>query len=197
MPPATAHHTEAVFWIVRDIHGREHDDPKEDLDVNMAIWRIFLNATLRAAIHLGQDNEAKLRYMKNHLWNSVQQLFNETGKLISEQTEITGVHTIDFKKLTWMWTSFLCGQAYQYSNAKAYVFSDSVLCVEEMRDDPLATGKSKIKWYSENNHFKEMTRIDGTPTEFGWKIFPGIATLGLLEKIQSLMRDLQCELENF
>ena len=34
------------------------------------------------------------------------------------------------------------------------------------------------------------------PTEFEWKIFSGITTLGL-EKIQSLMTDLQCEPENF
>ena len=66
-----------------------------------------------------------------------------------------------------------------------------------MGDDPIATWKSKIKWYSENNHFKDMNRIDGMPTEFEWKIFPGITTLGLLEKIQSLMRDLQCEPEHF
>ena len=60
-----------------------------------------------------------------------------------------------------------------------------------------STRKSKIKWYSENNHFKDMNRIDGMPTEFEWKIFPGITTLGLLEKIQSLMRDVQCEPEHF
>ena len=39
--PATAHHTEAVFSIVRKIYEREHDDPMEDLDVNMAIWACF------------------------------------------------------------------------------------------------------------------------------------------------------------
>ena len=58
----------------------KHDDPVDDLDVNMAIWGIFLNTTLRAAVHLGQDYEANFRYVKNHLWNSVGQLFNETGK---------------------------------------------------------------------------------------------------------------------
>ena len=42
-----------------------------------------------------------------------------------------------------------------------------------------------------------MNRIDGMPTELEWKIFPGITTLGLFEKIQSLMRDLQCKPENF
>ena len=65
-----------------------------------------------------------------------------------------------------MSTSFLCERAYQITNAKAYIFSDSVLCVGKMGDDLIATRKSKIKWYSENNHFKELNRIDGMPTEF-------------------------------
>ena len=42
-----------------------------------------------------------------------------------------------------------------------------------------------------------MNRIGGMPTEFEWKIFPGTTTLGFLEKIQILMRDLQCEPEHF
>ena len=46
-----------------------------------------------------------------------------------------------------------------------------------MGDDPFATWKSKIQWYSENNDFKDMNRIDGMPTEFEWKIFPGITSL--------------------
>ena len=96
-----------------------------------------------------------------------------------------------------MSTSLLCEKANQFTNAKTYVFSDSVLCVEKMRDDPVATWKSKIKWYSENSHFNDMSRIDGMPAEFEWKIFPGITALGLLEKIQILMTDLQCEPENF
>ena len=66
---------------------------------------IYLNPTLRAAVHLGHNYEATLRFVKNHLWNSVGQLFNETGILISEQTKITGVNTIYFTELTWMSTS--------------------------------------------------------------------------------------------
>ena len=40
MSPATVHHVEAVFSIVRKIHERDPDDPVDDLDVNMAIWEI-------------------------------------------------------------------------------------------------------------------------------------------------------------
>ena len=73
----------------------------------------------------------------------------------------------------------------------------SALCAGKMGDDPIAAWKDKIKWYSVNNHFKELNRIDGMPTEFEWKIFSGFTTLGLLEKIQDPMKDLQCEPEQF
>ena len=61
-----------------------------DLDVNMAHLGKFLNATLRAAIHLEQDYEVNLRYVKNNLWNRKRQLFRESGKLIIEHKKITG-----------------------------------------------------------------------------------------------------------
>ena len=108
----TVPHMETVFSsIVRNIYGREHDDPMDGLDVNMAIWGTFLGTTLQAAVYLGQDYEASLRYWKNHFWNSVGQLFNDTGKLISEQKEITGVSTIKLKNSTWMSTSLLYSRA--------------------------------------------------------------------------------------
>ena len=46
-----------------------------------------------------------------------------------------------------------------------------------------------------DNHFKELNRIDNMQMEFEWKIFPGLTTVGLLEKIQNLMKDLLCESE--
>ena len=50
---------------------------------------------------------------------------------------------------------------------------------------------------SQNNHFKELNRIDGMQTEFEWKIFPGFTTLGILEEIQKLTEGIQCEPEHF
>ena len=71
MYPATVRHMEAVFSIVSGIYGREPDDPMDDLDVNMAIGGVFLNTTLQAAVHLGKDYDANLRFVKSHLWNMV------------------------------------------------------------------------------------------------------------------------------
>ena len=97
------------------------------------------------------------------------QLFNEAGKLISETTEITGVNTINFKELTWISTSLLCEKACQITNAKAFVFSDSVFCVGKMGDDPIATWKSKNKMvfgkqslqgYESNRLYADGVRVD-------------------------------------
>ena len=127
-----------------------------------------MNTTLRAAVHLGQDYDANLRDVK-----TAGQLFRETEKLVSCQTETAGISVIDFQDLRWMSTSLLHSRGYQYSTAKVYVFSDSVLCLGKMGDDPVESWKSKIQWYSDNNCFKDLNRIDGQPMEFEWKIFPG------------------------
>ena len=81
--------TEAVY------DGRPSDDRMEDLNVNVAKWGIFMNATLEAAIHIGNDHDANLRNVENSSWRSAGQLFRETERLISGQTETTGASLID------------------------------------------------------------------------------------------------------
>ena len=87
-------------------------------------------------------HDANLCCVKNHLWNSVGLLFHETGKLISEQKEITGGSTLTSKMLRG------CRQAYcaakQITNAKAYAFSDSVLCVVKWEMSLLRPGRAKL-----------------------------------------------------
>ena len=63
---------------MRKTYDRGPKDEIEDLDVNAAIWGIFMNATLQAAVHLGQDYDQNLRFVKNHIWSSLKKLFKET-----------------------------------------------------------------------------------------------------------------------
>ena len=106
----------------------------------------------------------------------MEQLFNETRRLIRDQTEIIGMKTIDFKELSWISTSSLCSRAYQITNVKTNIFCDSVLCVVKMGDEPIAPWKDKIKWYFENNHLRDLKCIDGESMEFEWQIYPGFRT---------------------
>ena len=66
-----------------------------------------------------------------------------------------------------------------------------------MGDDPVESWKSKIQWYSDNDYFKDLNRIDGQPIELEWKIFPGFTTMGILNQIQHMMEELQCDPADF
>ena len=70
------------------------------------------------------------------------------------------VNLIDSQDLRLISTSLLHSRAYQYANAKVYVFSDSVLCLGRMGDNPVGSKKKKIEFYSETNFFSELHRID-------------------------------------
>ena len=78
-----------------------------DLNVNLAIWRLFMNTTLRAAVHLGKDYEVKFKNVKNHLWKTALKLFRETEKPFKGQRATTGISLINFQILRWVSTSLL------------------------------------------------------------------------------------------
>ena len=61
-----------------------------------------MNTTLRATVHLGKDYDMNLRFVQNYLWKTTGQLFSETEKLISRQTETTGKSMIIFQDLRWI-----------------------------------------------------------------------------------------------
>ena len=169
----------SVFSMVRKIYGKQPGDPMEDLNVNLAIWWMFMNTTLRAPVHLGKRLWHEFEICKElSLENSGTALFKETEKLISGQTKTTGKSMIKFQDLRWVSTSLLHSRAYQYSTAKVCVFSDSVPCSGKMRDNLVESWKKQIQWYSDDNCFSELKRIDGQLMEFEWKIFPRIQHSG-------------------
>ena len=57
---------EKVFSIARQRNGRNPSGQVKDLDVNTAIWCIFMSVTLQAAGHLGIDYTENPRSTKNH-----------------------------------------------------------------------------------------------------------------------------------
>ena len=66
-----------------------------------------------------------------------------TERLIKDQTEISGLTTIDYEQPTWRSTTLLCDRAVEFATAKTYVFSDSVLCLGGVSDQPVDAWKNK------------------------------------------------------
>ena len=57
--------------------------------------------------------------------------------------------------------------------------------------------KEKIDWFMNSSQCRELDRVDGEPTEFDWKNFPGFTTLQILAEIQNMIAEIQCEAEQF
>ena len=73
------------------------------------------------------------------------------------------------------------------------------LCGQQ-RDNPIGTWNRRIQWFSDNNYFNDLNRIDRQFMEFEWKIFPRLRAMEFLQSDstdQQMMAELQCEPENF
>ena len=144
----------------------------KDVDVNTAACFFFTSVTLQAAVHLGKHYADNLRSTKNQPKNSLRHLFQVTERLITDQTETTGLTTIDWQQPMWRKTTLLTDRAVQFATANTYVFSGSVLCLEGISTEPVKAWERRIKSYLETRNLKDLNRIDGELMELEWKNFP-------------------------
>ena len=89
----------------------------------------------------------------------MEHLFRTTEKLIKEQTEITGLSTIQWDQPMWRESSLLCDRTVRIMKSQTYVFSDLVLCLGGISPEPVQAGKDKIKWYLGTCYLEEMDQI--------------------------------------
>ena len=78
--------------------------------------------SLQTAAHLDKDYTENLRSTKNQIKKSLRQLFQVTERLITDQTEITGLTSIDWQQPLWRETTLLTDRAVQFATAKTFVF---------------------------------------------------------------------------
>ena len=97
---------EKVFSIVRQRYGLSPMDQLKNLDVNTAIW-VYSCLPLFKLQFILVKNIGKSSIYKNQPKTSLRQLFQVTQRLITDQTEITGLTTIDRQQLMWRETTLL------------------------------------------------------------------------------------------
>ena len=128
-------------------------------------------------------------------------MFDISEKLVSEKSdEIYGVKTI-----SWVYSSLkhlsLIGdeEVISLSHAKVYVFSDSVLCLGKVHQNPQSNNfrEDKLTWFKSSPQYRTLDAIDGEPMEFEWNIFPGFTTLQLSQEVQELFLRLSETQEKF
>ena len=135
------------------------------------------------------------KYRRSH------NVFGISEKLITEQSdEIYGVKTINWEHSSWKYLSSVGDeQVISLQRTKVYVFSDSVLCLGKMKENPQSNYalEDRLTWFKSSSEYRTLDRIDGEPMEFEWNIFPGFNTLQLSQEVKELQSRLSVTPEKF
>ena len=138
-------------------------------DIALGYGEYLCSSLFKLQFMLGKITPRILRSI-NQSMRSLKQLFQVTGKLITDQKETTGIPVIDWQQQLRQRATLLSDKAVQFATSKTHVFSDSVLCLGGISPDPVRAWKDKMDWFMESRQFNELDRIDG-PMEFEWNTF--------------------------
>ena len=168
-------HLERAYSNLRQKIGRKSGDDMNNLDTNSLMWRMFMSATLDAAVHLGKlffgelkfdqkirHNERKDTCSTCHKsWPQIKQRFKVYQRLI-------GTHTPGKRQLSW--------PTKQSSYWQQKSLNSPIQCclLAKMNPHPefIDAWKKKIEWfYRYSFNIENWIKWRG-PLEFEWKKFP-------------------------
>ena len=114
-------------------------DAMQDIDKRSLNWGMFMSSTLEASVFMGKDYSENLHSIKNTGNNlTLKQMVDISEKLVVGQSdEIFGVSPINWEDSSWKQLSLVNDEeVISLSHAKVYVFSDSVLCLGKVNQNP-------------------------------------------------------------
>ena len=127
-------------------------------------------------------------------------MFDISIRLVSEQDEISGLETIGWENHSWKYLSLIGDErVINLQRTKVYVFSDSVLCLGKILQNPQSNDawEHSLGWLKSFSKLKKLRqnrrRANGIRVEY----FPGYNTLQLSEEVKSLLLRLDETPENF
>ena len=164
------------------------------------IWEMFMAVTMESAVIMGKNFQNNQNSIVNTADLTLKQMFDISAKLVTEQEEISGLETIGWEKHSWKYLSLIGDERIiNLQRTRVYVFSDSVLCLGKIHQNPESNEawKKRIEWITTSQSCRDFDGINGEPTEFEWNIFPGFDTLQLCDKVKDLLGRLGETPENF
>ena len=164
------------------------------------ICGMLMAVTMESAVFTGKNYQNTCNSIANTTDLTLKQMFDISTKLVSEQDEISGLETIGWENHSWKYLSLIGDERIiNLQRTKVYVFSDSVLCLGKILQNPESNEawEQRLGWIKSSQSFRNFDRIYGVPTEFEWNIFPGFDTLQLYGKDRDLLSRLGETPENF
>ena len=150
-------------------------DARQDSNKHSLTWGMFMSSTLQASVFMGKYHSENLHSINNTGKDlTLKQMFDMSEKLtVVQPDEIYGVTPISWDDSLWKQLSLVSDEeVISLSHAKVYVFSDSVLCLGKMNENPQSNNawEDKLTWFKSSPLYRDLDTIDGEPMEFEWNI---------------------------
>ena len=114
----------------------------EDTEKHSVIWGMFISSTLQSSVFMGENYSDNWYSIKNTKDLTMKQMFDISEKLVNWESS------------SWKYLSLIGDeQVINLQRTKVYVFSDSVLCLGKMNENP----RSNIAWEERLNRFKSSS----------------------------------------
>ena len=159
-----------------------------------------MTVTMESAVFMGKNYLNNCQSVVNTTDLTLKHMFDISTRLVSEQNEISGLGTIGWENHSWKYLSLIGDERFiNLQCTKVYVFSDSVLCLGKILENPQSNDawEQRLGWLKSSSKYRNFDRIDGEPMEFEWNIFQGFNTLQLNEEVKRLLFRLEETEENF
>ena len=151
-------------------------------------------------IYLSPRPPPKIFFKDNWMKELDSEVAGSSKEVSKQLDEIYGVKTINWEDSSWKYLSLIGEeQVISFQRTKVYVFSDCVLCLGKIHENPQSNmaWEDRLPCFKSSQEYRALDRIDGEPMEFEWNIFPGFNTLQLSHKVQELLLRLSVTPEKF
>ena len=153
---------------VRKRQKRSSMNVTENEEKHSMIWGMFMSVTLESAVFMGKNYLNKCQSIANTKDLTLKQMFD-----ISARLEISGMETMCWENHSWKYMSLIGDErVINLQRTNVYVFSDSVLCLGKMYENPKSSDawEDRLGWFKTSQEYRNFERIDGEPMEFEWNI---------------------------
>ena len=151
---------------VRKRQYQSSKDATKDSDKRSVIWGMFMSSTLEASAFMEKNYSENSHSIKNTGKDlNLKQMFDISKKLIVEQSdEIFGVSQISWEDSPWKHLTLVIDEVIiSLSHANVYVFSDSVLCLGKVNQNPVSNTvwEQQLGWFEDSSQYRPLDTIDG------------------------------------
>ena len=146
-----------------------------------------MSVTMESAVFMGKNCSDNWHSIKNTQDLTMKQIFDISAKLVSEQDKIYGVKTICWENYSWKHVSLIGEeQVISLQRTTVYVFSDSVLCLGKIHENPQSNDawEDKLGCFKTSPEYRNFNRIGRRPNGIRVEyIFSGFNTLQLDDEV--------------